>query len=141
MKYAHILATVFLVAVIFVESGLGIKCFECNSYHQQNCGDKFDNTTHNAIECKQQEMFCRKIVQEIEITKGEWQKRIIRQCAEDGDLGKDGKTCKDRIGTSGVKMKYCHCKGDGCNTASSSWNVPLTLMAGAIAGQYFWHKL
>ena len=55
---------------------------------------------------------------------GAWHMRYIRQCATEGEL--DGAHpnqdcyCYDRIGTYRVKMKYCHCKVDGCNTASGS---------------------
>jgi len=141
MKYAHVLATVFLVAVICIESGYGIKCFVCNSYHQQDCKDTFDNTTYKLTDCGAEYDRCRKIIQELKV-EDDWETRYIRQCAKGGPIGKDdGRACKDKIGTSGVKMKYCHCNNrDGCN-AATSWNLPLTLLAGALAGQYFWHKL
>lgn len=71
----------------------------------------------------------------------EWQVRYIRQCASGGEIGAyDGRVCKDRIGTSGVKMTYCHCSTEGCNSASA-WNVPVLLMVGAFTGQYIWRKL
>lgn len=141
MKYFHVIATVFLVAVICIESGSGIKCFVCNSFQQQDCEDTFDNSTYKLTDCGAEYDRCRKIVQELKVNK-EWEVRYIRQCAKGGLIGKDeGKVCKDRIGTSGVKMKYCHCNNiDGCNTASS-WNLPVTLLVATLTGQYFLQKL
>lgn len=141
MKYFHLIATAFLVAVICIETGYGIKCYVCNSHQQQNCQDTFDNTTHKLRDCGEGYDRCRKIVQELKSEDNEWEVRYIRQCAQGGLIGDDDRPCKDRIGTSGVKMRYCHCKNiDGCNTASS-WNLPISLMVGTLAGQFLWQKL
>lgn len=140
MKLVYAFGTLFLIAVICIESGYGIKCFVCNSYHQQDCGDWFDNATHSVHECDKDQDRCRKIVQQIKV-EDEWQVRYIRQCASGGEIGAyDGRVCRDRIGTSGVKMTYCHCSTEGCNSASA-WNVPVLLMVGAFTGQYIWRKL
>ncbi|CAI9722884.1 Hypothetical predicted protein [Octopus vulgaris] len=139
MKLSHIISVIFLVAVICIQSGFGIKCYECNSFHQQDCGDHFQNTTFRLVTCEGD--LCRKIVQTVKID-DKWQARYIRQCAKDGEIGaREGRECKDRIGTNGIKMRYCHCNNmDGCNSANS-WNVPFVLMTTAFVGQYIWQKL
>ena len=49
--------------------------------------------------------------------------RFIRQCAKEGELDisnpRQDWSCYDKLGTYRVKVKYCHCKVDGCNTASN----------------------
>ncbi|GAB1598798.1 uncharacterized protein LOC115211975 [Argonauta hians] len=139
MKLSYIIPVVFLIAVIYVQSGFGIKCYQCNSFHQQDCGDHFQNTSFRLVPC--QGNLCRKIIQMVKI-KDEWQSRYIRQCAIEGEIGaREGRECKDRIGTNGIKMTYCHCNNqDGCNTAVSL-NVPLVLITSAFVGQYVWRKL
>lgn len=42
--------------------------------------------------------------------------RIVRGCAAKIKGWKLG--CIDRTGTRGVKIRYCYCKGDNCNTAT-----------------------
>ncbi|CAI9722883.1 Hypothetical predicted protein [Octopus vulgaris] len=70
--------------VICIQSGFGIKCYECNSFHQQDCGDHFQNTTFRLVTCEGD--LCRKIVQTVKID-DKWQARYIRQCAKDGEIG------------------------------------------------------
>ena len=57
---------------------------------------------------------------------GAWHMRYIRQCAREGELDANNPrqdwSCYDKLGTYRVKVKYCHCKVDGCNTAS---NLPV----------------
>lgn len=54
---------------------------------------------------------------------GAWHMRFIRQCAKEGELDASNPrqdwSCYDKIGTYRVKVKYCHCKVDGCNDAPS----------------------
>jgi len=45
-------------------SGMAIKCYECNSYFQNTCGDWFDNKTYNLVNCGDSVKMCRKVVQE-----------------------------------------------------------------------------
>ncbi|KAF6031283.1 hypothetical protein EB796_010406 [Bugula neritina] len=53
--------------------------------------------------------------------------RYIRQCAKEGELDANNPrqdwSCYDKLGTYRVKVKYCHCKVDGCNTATSNIHV------------------
>ncbi|KAK6187850.1 hypothetical protein SNE40_005784 [Patella caerulea] len=114
-----IAVAVAVVTIIFVlDTGSAIKCFVCNSYHQADCADWFDNVTQHLTECPETNSLCRKIVQEV-FYDGEWDVRYVRQCAEMGDVGpREGRDCKERVGTYNVKLRYCHCDNqDGCNSA------------------------
>ena len=44
--------------------------------------------------------------------------RIVRQCGHDYGTRKPN-TCVDRTGTHKIKIKYCICTGEACNSASS----------------------
>lgn len=62
--------------------------------------------------------------------------RFIRQCAREGELDASNPrqdwSCYDQLGTYRVKVKYCHCKVDGCNTGSVT-NLPSNKLMLAIA--------
>ncbi|ESO89086.1 hypothetical protein LOTGIDRAFT_106733 [Lottia gigantea] len=116
---------IYIVYICF--SGSALKCFVCNSYHQADCADWFDNVTQHLTQCNDDEQMCRKIIQEVYYD-GEWDVRYIRQCAKLGEVGgRHGRECKERVGTYDVKLRYCHCNNqDGCNGAQS-YNTGLTL--------------
>ena len=48
----------------FEISGNAIKCYQCNSYFQQDCADYFNNKSHSLVDCGPNVTMCRKIVQE-----------------------------------------------------------------------------
>ncbi|KAL5018060.1 hypothetical protein ScPMuIL_003782 [Solemya velum] len=119
-----LLLTVF---IILIEEGLGIECYCCNTkYHGKECDDL------ETISPKRKELYaqncallgadknytqCRKIVQEVEDDT-----RVIRQCAT---VGNDG--CVKRTGTQKIKMTYCECSGNLCNTAANRYDVSTVL--------------
>ena len=45
-------------------AGIAIKCFVCNSFHQADCADWFDNVTQHLVNCPGGATKCRKVVQE-----------------------------------------------------------------------------
>ncbi|XP_064601342.1 UPAR/Ly6 domain-containing protein crok-like [Liolophura sinensis] len=119
------IVVIFSFAAVFclLEVATSIRCYECNSYYQQDCSDHFDNQTINMVDCSAKianASRCRKQIQEMWI-EDHWDIRYIRQCASIGDIGDyEGRQCKERAGTYKVKVRYCHCDNqDGCNTASA----------------------
>ena len=54
--------------------------------------------------------------------------RVVRSCAIEGRLDR----CVDRTGTKAVKVKYCECEGDGCNSASGVIASVLTVSIAAL---------
>ncbi|KAL5018702.1 hypothetical protein ScPMuIL_004424 [Solemya velum] len=120
MKWLIAAVAAFFAVVVLLETGFAIQCYECNSFHAQDCADWFNNNTHNLVDCPENVTMCRKIVQEV-YYEGDWNTRYIRQCAPHGVVGDDqGRKCVDRTGTYRVKMRYCHCDfEDGCNGAKN----------------------
>ncbi|XP_041362546.1 uncharacterized protein LOC121378441 [Gigantopelta aegis] len=126
---------------ILLDYTLAIKCFVCNSYHQHDCADWFDNITQHLTQCSSEHTMCRKVIQEAYYD-GKWETRYIRQCAVGGVIGpREGRVCTDRFGTYQVLMRYCHCDNqDGCNGGGSmSAILPLTLTSGVTLYMFPWH--
>ncbi|KAK7506375.1 hypothetical protein BaRGS_00002487 [Batillaria attramentaria] len=131
------IGTVFLI----LDTGIAIKCFVCNSFHQADCADWFDNVTQHLVNCFDWQTKCRKVVQEVWLD-DHWDVRYIRQCAGDGEIGAyEGRICQERYGSYNVRMRYCHCDNqDGCNSAPSIvtrgsghfWSWIVTLAAALI---------
>ncbi|KAK7111864.1 UPAR/Ly6 domain-containing protein crok-like [Littorina saxatilis] len=105
-------------AFFVLDTGFAIKCFVCNSFHQADCADWFDNVTQHLVNCPQGTQKCRKVVQEVWLD-DHWDVRYIRQCALNGTVGeRHGRVCQERYGSYNVRMRYCHCDNqDGCNSA------------------------
>ncbi|KAK7096862.1 UPAR/Ly6 domain-containing protein crok-like [Littorina saxatilis] len=127
---------------LLLDTGVAIKCFNCNSAHQADCADWFDNVTQHLVECFSWQTKCRKIVQEAWFD-DHWDIRYIRQCAgDDSYVGPmEGRICKERYGSNWVRQRYCHCDNqDGCNAApalmasSHVWTLFLSLLALAVPG-------
>lgn len=124
-----------LVLICGTYSGLAIKCYVCNSganYDGEKCsnieGDEFlVDCNKYAVDHNYPDLInatlCRKQDQTVE---GEF--RTVRACAIDGRLDR----CVERTGTKAVKVKYCECEGDGCNSASSVISSILTLAVSAL---------
>ncbi|CAH1795249.1 unnamed protein product [Owenia fusiformis] len=101
-----------------VEQGESISCYECNSgpdrkFDGNACEDPFGIPNSFLVNCTETYgegySLCRKMDQDI---KGDT--RTIRQCAKGGP-----EKCVLRTGTHKIKIQYCQCSGDGCNSASS----------------------
>lgn len=112
------LLTTLAVLLAMVPTGLGVKCYSCNSAeHLQGsgCKDKPDeiylkNCDEEDVELNRTYTMCRIMVQEVE-----GDTRIVRTCAT---AGRPERGCIDRTGTSKIKLRYCECdNGDGCNAA------------------------
>lgn len=119
--------------VLLAQESEAIKCFVCNSYkgyEGEACdgkpSDKYlvDCSTIDTPASGGNYTMCRKIAQTIEDDY-----RIVRQCAVDGRKN----ACAERTGTKDVKVSYCECTGDGCNTASSAF-VSTALIFSLVAG-------
>ncbi|XP_067940760.1 UPAR/Ly6 domain-containing protein crok-like [Watersipora subatra] len=110
-----------LIVVGFsIHIAYSIQCYQCNSYDDPGCADFFDNKTYVIHACPEDAKYCRKVVQQA-YYEGEWHMRFIRQCAKEGELDatnpRQDWSCYDKLGTYRVKVKYCHCRVDGCNSA------------------------
>ncbi|XP_076442975.1 UPAR/Ly6 domain-containing protein crok-like [Babylonia areolata] len=121
MKSAIIVFVAIGTAFILLDTATSIvpiKCFVCNSFHQADCADWFDNVTQHLVRCPDGYRMCRKVVQEVWLD-DHWDVRYIRQCAADGVIGdRQGRHCQERYGSYNVRMRYCHCDNqDGCNSA------------------------
>lgn len=140
----YALLPVLLVIALFAHSGLSISCFVCNShkdYDGEPCKDLTVNSTDSPLfkDCNTQSApagrqftRCRIMVQEI----GE-DRRIIRSCATDTyqeDKHKAGE-CFDRTGTAKIKLRYCECEGNACNSAAALYASVITIFVAAIVGR------
>ncbi|BFZ02889.1 hypothetical protein BsWGS_05928 [Bradybaena similaris] len=131
-KLFAVVATIVATALI-VHQGFAIKCFVCNSFHQADCSDWFDNVTQHLVACADWQPKCRKVVQEVWM-EDHWDVRYIRQCAAGGQVGAfEGRICEEMYGTYNIRVRHCHCDNqDGCNsakrhTALSSLVLPVLL--------------
>ncbi|GAB1607444.1 uncharacterized protein LOC115232589 [Argonauta hians] len=113
-----------------IGGGLSISCYNCNSSPFQSgkyCMDIPEKYPY-IVDCdifEQNYTRCRKVVQNIDD-----EVRIIRQCAKSGGpLG-----CESRVGTKNIRMKYCHCDTDHCNSAPVSPPSVSTLLLCGVAG-------
>ncbi|XP_078318975.1 UPAR/Ly6 domain-containing protein crok-like [Crassostrea virginica] len=119
VKYIQlsVLAAITLCFTFLTQRASAIECFECSSKDPDpNIAEKCKNSPGSLTSlpqyyknCSDASKRCRKITQEVD--KDE---RIIRQCAiaVDSELG-----CLKRTGTYKIKMEYCECDADGCNSA------------------------
>ncbi|KAK3602583.1 hypothetical protein CHS0354_020646 [Potamilus streckersoni] len=123
MDASRELSFVFFTIVIIlmlVQKGLGIRCYECNSKDNAHClnlKSAPENVTKSfEIDCDGlpgDKIYtkCRVIIQNVESDP----ERIIRQCATHGP-----DKCYYRVGTSKIRMDYCHCQANLCNSAVTS---------------------
>uniref|UniRef100_A0A0B6Y199 Protein sleepless n=1 Tax=Arion vulgaris TaxID=1028688 RepID=A0A0B6Y199_9EUPU len=116
-KFVVVIAAL-VATFLVVEQSFAIKCFVCNSFHQADCSDWFDNVTQHLVACEDYQQKCRKIVQEVWL-EDHWDVRYIRQCAAGGDIGAyEGRVCDEIYGTYNIRVRHCHCDNqDGCNSA------------------------
>ncbi|XP_048760155.1 uncharacterized protein LOC125669587 [Ostrea edulis] len=118
VKYIQLslVALVTLCLSFLLQKASAIECFECNSrdpVYGARCKDSPKSLMalpQFYKNCSQESGRCRKIQQEVDTDE-----RIIRQCAINNhtELG-----CFERAGTYKIKMNYCECDTDGCNSAS-----------------------
>ncbi|KAK6187854.1 hypothetical protein SNE40_005788 [Patella caerulea] len=116
-----------LLLVVYIESGLALKCYECNSFTDQACKSIGEDTIVPLITCPTNSTGCRKVEQRLTYD-GDEHIRFYRQCAS----SVEPKRCIERSGTLGVKMFYCNCDGDGCNSGSTV-TLSLALFATSFA--------
>jgi hypothetical protein len=119
-----------LVCVLSVQTGYGeLMCYNCNSspdYDGKDCeGDspKLEpfsvNCTERGINDQVEYKYCRKTVQDVE---GDY--RVVRSCATGGRVGE----CIDRTGTKEIKITYCECEGNLCNSANTMFTMSMLLL-------------
>ncbi|ELT89990.1 hypothetical protein CAPTEDRAFT_198213 [Capitella teleta] len=109
-----------------------LHCYVCNN-HKDYQGKECDapeehedtllkNCADEGIINKMNYTMCRKMVQEVE---GET--RVVRTCATHGKPG----SCVERTGTKQVRVEYCECEGDKCN--SGTHNAPQVILSTCVA--------
>ncbi|XP_076459252.1 UPAR/Ly6 domain-containing protein crok-like [Babylonia areolata] len=126
MGSCHLLVAAVLLLVVAVREGLSLKCVECNSFVKTDCDS---NPLSHTVECPKNTTSCRKMEQEIYYD-DDYHVRTIRQCAiESGPM-----KCIERTGTYRIKIFYCHCDRDNCNSAGHlSISVLLASVCGLLA--------
>jgi len=103
----------FFAALIYI--GNAISCYECNSgplYNGTDCGDPVnkDKLAQFLTTCSSEYSLCRKMTQNVEGTSS-----VIRSCATSGRVNQ----CYGRTGTANIKLEYCECNANECNSAPS----------------------
>jgi len=109
--------------VLSVQIGEALQCHVCNSgkqYDGATCDDPIGPTQHveTCDTKKGNYSMCRKVRQDVD-----GDVRIIRSCALTGQ-----NRCIDRTGTKNLKITYCQCEGETCNTAAATYQSTLTLL-------------
>jgi len=90
-------------------------CYVCNSLDEPTCKDVQIGSKMFVNPCPSEKYDrCRVISQDVEGTHS-----IFRSCATTPDATKEAERCVDRTGTARVKITYCECKGDNCNSATA----------------------
>lgn len=145
--YVYAALSVVLVIALYAQSGTAISCFVCNShqsYDGQDCADlkPINTSSHLYKNCDNEPrpangkeyVRCRIQVQEVEKDS-----RIIRSCATASPQEHKGVDCFDRTGTSKIKLRFCECTGDGCNSGATIYASVLTLAVSLLIGwKLFW---
>ncbi|CAI9722880.1 Hypothetical predicted protein [Octopus vulgaris] len=136
MKSFLIIPVFIFLLTLWIQLGYGLQCYNCNSFYNEGCGLSLSNSSEFVTTCSDTDKGCRKVVQKIKV-KEEWETRYIRQCAEDGVVGK----CDYKVGTDDIKMFYCYCTDkDKCNSGSSLYSTVFLVFI-AIIGQYLSYDL
>lgn len=119
METVHIcLAILAAVLMVAVQRSEAIDCYVCNTgdtYESEACvnpkgTDFVRNCDLEGIKDGLNYTMCRKMAQDVQ---GDF--RIVRTCAATGVAGR----CVERTGTTKIRVEYCECDGNKCNTASS----------------------
>jgi hypothetical protein len=125
---------IFLAALVVVGSihtGDALQCYVCNSgaeYEGDKCADPLPSNADDLLfDCQEEGLkdgknytMCRKFLQDVE---GDY--RVVRTCASDGRENQ----CVDRTGTTRIKLRYCECTGDKCNSASTKYASVLVVVS------------
>jgi hypothetical protein len=132
MNLYSICAIFVILAAVGVRTGNAVLCYSCNSggqYQGDGCSDPLPPST-KAIDCDAEGIIdgknytmCRKFTQDVE---GDF--RIVRSCATSGRPGQ----CVDRTGTKSIKLRYCECLGDECNSAATNYATVLVTLSSFI---------
>ncbi|XP_060522531.1 uncharacterized protein LOC132699699 [Cylas formicarius] len=124
MLYVRYFCGLLVVAVLCVQNGGAIRCYECNSVLEPNCiGNQENPLTENLKkECPEKKgdkpyTLCRKIRQfiDFEVNGLKPDTRTIRTCGyEDSQYAN---RCYQRSGFGG-RQEVCACQTDDCNASS-----------------------
>jgi len=122
-----------LILAVGVQTGYSIFCYDCNSgpiYQGEACEDEFGMPESLLKNCSdindgRTYTYCRKMTQDVE---GEY--RVLRMCGSAMEPRFD--RCIERTGTKEIKLSYCDCEGDGCNSAQSVILSPLLVCLGVL---------
>ncbi|XP_031635889.1 uncharacterized protein LOC116348856 [Contarinia nasturtii] len=114
--------------IIIVQSSFAIKCWDCNSYLDKNCGHPFDNRTLSVTDCSliadRNMQKCRKIVQKIN-DGGDI--KYTRGCLIDDHTS-------HQLSEASIEL----CSTDGCNSAPAKLPFKFSvLLVPVLIGFYF----
>jgi len=132
-----------LVLVLGTFSGEAIQCYVCNSgerYDGESCSDKAKLDPY-LFECAEWAVtndfpeFANATLCRIQHQTVGSESRIVRSCALEGRVDR----CVERTGTKDVKVTYCQCEGDKCNTGSAVFASVLTVFVAAVLSRFSLH--
>merc|ERR1712080_439000 len=127
-----------LLLFCLVDSGAGIKCYQCNSYEQALCADPFFHSDNGEAKSGREFLddcpadtadkkhFCRKIYQNV---RGDV--RVIRSCGWVPDS--KGRECYTTV-LEEYNTEVCACDKDECNPASLSSISVITVLSAVVLG-------
>lgn len=134
-----------LLMIIRFNSGDAVFCYVCNSgdaYDGEDCKHiRNESSQHLVKNCnvdfKEDKLNyerCRIMVQEVDKDI-----RTVRSCATWPEPKKAGR-CIDRTGTSKIKIQYCECEGDFCNSGTGLSAAAFAVLFAAFLGiAYFYN--
>ncbi|PAA55463.1 hypothetical protein BOX15_Mlig033460g2 [Macrostomum lignano] len=124
-----------LLALASTTGVLGLSCYICNSLVDKNC--EVDPSADYKVNCSvgrtvgpdriavPNAQVCWKQSQDIEgLT------IVDRTC---GSAVENKNNCYDRVGTKKIKIKYCSCSTQDCNSANNGFDSSARLMTAAVA--------
>ncbi|CAH1975306.1 unnamed protein product [Acanthoscelides obtectus] len=141
-RFEHLVGSLF-IAMLCIESGAAISCYECNSAMDKRClGDENNKLTNDLKkDCsarqtpdKKPYTLCRKIKQVIDFEVNGLQpdSRIIRTCGyEDHQYAN---RCYSKSGFGG-RQEVCSCQTDSCN-GSTAILASLALVLGSMIAKF-----
>ncbi|KAK9881116.1 hypothetical protein WA026_014464 [Henosepilachna vigintioctopunctata] len=122
MNLYNVTFLTLLVILSLVQNIMALKCWVCCSSADPECGDPFNNSTFQLMNCHRRRLdgtedprpaTCTKIKQTVD---GKWQ--YIRSCGvkEQFEERTEDTVCKTRNYPGDVIVEYCSCTSrDGCN--------------------------
>jgi hypothetical protein len=142
MESKLVFPAALLLLLCLVDSGSGLKCYQCNSYEQALCADPFTFKDNGDVKSDDQFLldcpadtddkkhFCRKIYQNV---RGD--ERVIRSCGWVEDERK--RDCYTTV-LEEYNTEVCACAIEGCNSGTMS-SISVMAILSSVALGYLIH--